>query len=109
MTVRIPIDRSGETEPLPAREFVPRTPIVGARGWFCDGGIRETCTGVDLSVRRREGRILLSTLRLRFNLLPKSLTQTSTDHRIHVAHAIRGKGDRMHALTEHNPTRDGAP
>jgi hypothetical protein len=25
-----------------------RTPVVGARGWFCDAGVRETCTVADI-------------------------------------------------------------
>ena len=38
--IRLSIDRGGETEALPARDFVPsRTPAVRARGWFCDAGV----------------------------------------------------------------------
>jgi hypothetical protein len=27
-----------------------RTPVVGARGWFRDAGVRETCTGADIDL-----------------------------------------------------------
>ena len=50
-----------DREPLPARDFVPwrfSDACRGSGGWFCDAGVRETCTRADVPFPHfREGHL----------------------------------------------------